>query len=123
MIICGGMPLLQNSSKMKPRSHCLSVWKMAPNDTVRTKPSQHAGSGPLLARFIMLSGKVFTEYPEEFKKDNHCSTSCLLVMMFSNKYFKNTIRVSDSLDPDLAQHFVWPDLESKLIAKDVSRRH
>ena len=29
---------------------------------------------------------------------------------FSKKSFRNTIRVSNSLDTDQAQHFVWPDL-------------
>ena len=29
---------------------------------------------------------------------------------FQNKSFRNTIRVSDSLDPDQARHFVGPDL-------------
>ena len=29
---------------------------------------------------------------------------------FSKNYFRNTIRVSNNLDPDQVQHFVWPDL-------------
>ena len=29
---------------------------------------------------------------------------------FSKNYFKNNIRVSNSLDPDQAQHFVRPNL-------------
>ena len=39
---------------------------------------------------------------------------------FSNKSFRNTIRVSNSLDPDQARRFVEPG--SKLFAKVISRR-
>ena len=39
--------------------------------------------------------------------------------------FTNTFRVSNSLDPHQARHFVWPDLSSnclqKLSADDTSR--
>ena len=31
-------------------------------------------------------------------------------LKFSNNSFRNTIRVSNSLDPDQARHFVGPDL-------------
>ena len=31
-------------------------------------------------------------------------------LTFSKKTFRNTIRVSNSLDPDQARHFVRPDL-------------
>ena len=31
--------------------------------------------------------------------------------MFSKNYFRNVIRVSNSLDPDQAQHFVGFDLD------------
>ena len=30
--------------------------------------------------------------------------------LFSKNYFRDTIRVSNSLDPDQAKHFVGPDL-------------
>ena len=33
-----------------------------------------------------------------------------LKLTFQNKSRRSTIRVSDSLDPDQAQGFVWPDL-------------
>ena len=42
------------------------------------------------------------------------------------KFFQDTIisRVSSSLDPDQAQHFVGSDLGSKfLFVKDISRSH
>ena len=41
---------------------------------------------------------------------------------FFKKSFKNTIRVSNSLDPDQARHVVRPDLGPKLFAKVISRR-
>ena len=38
---------------------------------------------------------------------------------------RNTIRVSNSLDPDQARHFVWPDLGPncllRLLTDDTSR--
>ena len=34
----------------------------------------------------------------------------MFISTFSKIYFRNTIRVSNSLDPDQAQHFVGPDL-------------
>ena len=34
----------------------------------------------------------------------------VLKFTFSKKSFRNTIRVSNSLDPDQAGRFVWPDL-------------
>ena len=41
-------------------------------------------------------------------------------------YFRNTIRVSNGLDPDQAQHFVGPDLGpnclQRLSADDTSRQ-
>ena len=40
---------------------------------------------------------------------------------FSKDSFKNTIGVSNSLDPDEAQHFVGPDFGSKLFAKVTER--
>ena len=44
---------------------------------------------------------------------------------FSKNYFKNNIRVSNSLDPDQAQHFVRPNLGpnclQKLSSEDTSR--
>ena len=44
---------------------------------------------------------------------------------FSKNSFRNTIRVSNSLDPDQARHFVRPDLATnclqKLSADDASR--
>ena len=43
-----------------------------------------------------------------------CYFICLvfpkLTLFFSKNCFRNTIRVSISLDPDQAQHFVGPDL-------------
>ena len=46
--------------------------------------------------------------------------------IFSNRYFKNTFRVSNSLDPDQARHFVGPDLGpngfAKLTADDTSKQ-
>ena len=46
---------------------------------------------------------------------------------FFFKYsFRNTIRVSNSLDPDQARHFVWPDLGpnclQRLSAENTSRQ-
>ena len=45
---------------------------------------------------------------------------------FSKKFFQNTIRVSNSSDPDQAQHFVGPDLGlncvQKLSADDFSKQ-
>ena len=37
--------------------------------------------------------------------------------MFSKNSFKNTIRVSSSLDPDQARHFVGPDLVPNLVQR------
>ena len=46
-------------------------------------------------------------------------------LTFLKNSFKNTIRMSNSLDPDQAQHFVGPDLGpnclQKLSADDSSR--
>ena len=45
---------------------------------------------------------------------------------FSKNYFRNTIRVSNSLDPDQARHFVGPDLGpnclQRLSADNTSKR-
>ena len=49
---------------------------------------------------------------------------------FQNRLFqkkiRNTIRVSSSLDPDQARHFVWPDLGpnclQRLSAEDASKK-
>ena len=45
---------------------------------------------------------------------------------FRKKYFRNTIRVSNCLDPDQARHYVGPDLGpnylQKLSADDTSRQ-
>ena len=45
--------------------------------------------------------------------------------MFSKKYFRTIIRVSNSLDPDRARHFVGPDLGpnylQRLSVDDTSR--
>ena len=50
---------------------------------------------------------------------------CRLVSFFKSKTFKNifgnTIRVSNSLDPDQDQRSVGPDLGPKLFAKVISR--
>ena len=47
-------------------------------------------------------------------------------LFFSDLPFRNTIRVSNSLDPDQARHFVGPDLGpnclQKLTADDTSRK-
>ena len=47
-------------------------------------------------------------------------------LTFSKNYFRITIRVSNSLDPDQAQHVVGPDLGpnclQKLSADDTSRQ-
>ena len=36
---------------------------------------------------------------------------------FSKNYFRNTIRVSNSLDPYQARHFVWLDLDPNCLQK------
>ena len=47
-----------------------------------------------------------------------------LKLTFSKNYFRNTIRVSNSLNPDQARHFVGPDLGpnslQRLSANDTS---
>ena len=52
------------------------------------------------------------------------STDFFLKSMFSKNYFRNTIRVSNSLDPDQVRHFVGPDLGpnclQRLSADDTS---
>ena len=54
---------------------------------------------------------------------------CLLIFSninFLKNYFRNTIRVSNSLDPDQARRFVGPDLGpnclQRLSAEDASRQ-
>ena len=49
---------------------------------------------------------------------------CFFKITFFSKnlHSRNTIRVSESLDPDQAQRFVRPDLGPKLSAKIISRR-
>ena len=42
-------------------------------------------------------------------------------LTFPKNSFRNTIRVSNSLDPDQAQQNVGPDLD--LLIKVISRRH
>ena len=53
------------------------------------------------------------------------SVDFFLKLTFSKKYFRNTIRVSNSMDPDQAQPFVGPDLGpnclQRLSADDKSR--
>ena len=45
---------------------------------------------------------------------------------FQKKTFRNTIRVSNSLDPDQARHFVGPDLDpnclQRLVADGTSKQ-
>ena len=63
----------------------------------------------------------------------HCllgNITCFLVVSrffsestFSKNSFRNTTRVSNSLDPDEARHFVEPKPGSKLFAQVMSRRH
>ena len=54
--------------------------------------------------------------------------ACYFVVcwFFQNQLFKNTIRVSNSLDPDLARLLIWPDLGpdclQNLSADDNSRQ-
>ena len=46
-------------------------------------------------------------------------------LIFSKNYFSNYIRVSNSLDPDQARHFVGPDLGpncSQRLSADDTRR-
>ena len=38
-------------------------------------------------------------------------------LTFSKKSFRNTIRVSNSLDPDQAGHFVGPDLDPNCLQR------
>ena len=42
---------------------------------------------------------------------------------FLKNSFRNTIRVSNSLNPDQARRNVGPDLGSKLLAKVIIRQH
>ena len=55
-----------------------------------------------------------------------CCLWIFFLLTFSKKSFRNTIRVSNSLDPDQARHFSRSDLGpssgSKLFAKVISRR-
>ena len=44
-------------------------------------------------------------------------------LLFSKHSFRNTITVSNSLDPDQARRFVGPDLAPNCFAKDIDRRH
>ena len=48
------------------------------------------------------------------------------IIFFQNIFFRNTIRVSNSFDPDQARHLVWPDLGpnylQRLSADDTSRQ-
>ena len=59
---------------------------------------------------------------------NHCKLGnfhdffviCMLIfpkLTFSKNSFRNAIRVSNSLDPDQARHFVWPDLDSSCLQR------
>ena len=41
----------------------------------------------------------------------------------SNKYFRNTIKVSNSLDPGQARYFVGPGLGPNCLQNVISRRH
>ena len=54
-----------------------------------------------------------------------CLLTFFQIDFFSNK-IENTIRVSNSLDPDQARHFVGPDLGpnclQRLSAVDISRQ-
>ena len=54
---------------------------------------------------------------------------CLLIFLkstFSKNYFRNAIRMSNSLDPDQARHFDGPDLDPNCLqtvsADDTSRQ-
>ena len=41
----------------------------------------------------------------------------LELIFFKKKSFRNTIRVSNNLDPDQAGHFVGPDLDPKCLQR------
>ena len=59
-----------------------------------------------------------------------CMLFCRLLIFFKINFFekkiRNTIRVSNSLDPDQARHFVGPDLGlnclQRFLADDTSRQ-
>ena len=59
------------------------------------------------------------------KNDVKSLTPCMLVLTFSKNSFKNTVNVSNGLDPDKDQHSVPPDLDphclQRLSADNTSR--
>ena len=53
---------------------------------------------------------------------------CRLLIFFQNQFLRKilsgiTSECETVLDPDQARHFVGPDLDPKLFAKAISRRH
>ena len=57
--------------------------------------------------------------------DSACWVICMFFVVCGYLFFRNTIRVSNSLDPDQARCFVGPDLDpnclQRLSADDKSR--
>ena len=51
--------------------------------------------------------------PLHTRKKNHIFVVCLYFskLSFSRNYFRNIKRVTNSVDPDQARHFVGPDLD------------
>ena len=47
----------------------------------------------------------------------------LLKSTFFQNFFRNTIKVSNSVDPDQARHYVGPDQVNTLFVKIISRQH
>ena len=71
----------------------------------------HISTKSLLGNFFMLFGRLLIFF--------------IKINLSKKNSFRHTFRVSNSLDPDLAQHFVGPDLGpnclQRLSADDTSR--
>ena len=81
----------------------------------------------LIALFLMQGKTMLMKFFNSVPTVEFCMLICLLLIYtkpsFSEKPFRNTIRVSNSLDANQAQHFVGPDLSPKLFEKVISRRY
>ena len=52
-----------------------------------------------------------------------CSLLIFSSLIFSSSSFRNTISMSNSLDPDQAQCYIGPDLGPNCLQKIISRKH
>ena len=76
----------------------------------------------IMATFCAYTVVLFNPLPTGKFSMIFCRLLDFSKFTFSKNSFRISIRVSNSLDPDQARHFVGPDLDPNWFAQ-VSRRH